>query len=82
MKWNEMTGFRKVSFILWILCLITGLTLTILDAVDILASIDILEDIIDCAFWLSAGIAFWKKESLFPITCFIMSGLQFICIFL
>ena len=82
MKWNEMTGFRKVSFILCILCLITGITLTILDAVDILASIDILEDIIDCVFWLSAGIVFWKKESLFPIICFIMSGLQFVCIFL
>ena len=77
-----MTGFRKVSFILWSLCIITGLTLTILDAVDILASIDILEDIIDCALWLFAGIAFWKKGSPFPITCFIMSGLQFICIFL
>ena len=77
-----MTGFRKVSFILWGLCIITGLTLTILDAEDILTSIDILEDIIDCALWLFAGIAFWKKKSPFPITCFIMSGLQFICIFL
>ena len=49
---------------------------------DILASIDILEDIIDCVSFLSLGIAFWKKESMFPIICFIMSGLQFICIFL
>ena len=77
-----MTGFRKVAFILWVLCLITGLTLTILEAVDILASIDILEDIIDCVFLLSWGIVFWKKESLFPIICFVMSGLKFICVFL
>ena len=82
MKWKEMTVFRKVAVILWILCIITGLTLTILDVAGILASIDILEDIIDCVFWLSAGIAFWKKESLFPIACFIVSGLQLICVFI
>ena len=82
MKWNEMTGFRKVVFILGILFAIARLTLTILDVVDILASIDILEDIIGCVSFLSLGIAFWKKESMFPIICFIMSGLQFICIFL
>ena len=82
MKWDEMTGFRKVSFILCILCLIAGLTLTFLDAVDVLASIDILEDILDCVFWLSLGLAFWKKQSLLPIVCFIASGLQLICVFI
>ena len=82
MKWNEMNGFRKVSVILCFLCLITGLTLTILDAVDVLASIDILEDIIDCALWLSVGIAFCQKESLRQIACFIMSFIHFVCIFL
>ena len=82
MKWNEMTGFRKVSIILCILCLTTGITLTVLDVAGILASIDILEDIIDCVFYLSAGIAIWKKESLLPIICFIMSALQFVCVFL
>lgn len=81
MKWDEMSIFRKAVFIIWILCLTAGITLTILDAMDILASIDILEDIIDCFFWLSAGIVYWKKKSLFPIVCFILSGLNLIFVF-
>lgn len=82
MKWSEMTGFHKAAFFLCVLCLIAGLTLTILDAVDVLASIEILEDVIDCVFWLSAGIAFWKEKSPVPIVCFVMSGLRLICIFI
>ena len=82
MKWSEMTAFRKVVFIVWMLCLIAGLTLTILDLLDILTGMDMLEDIIDCAFWLSAGIVYYKKEQLFPILCFVMAGLNLICIFI
>lgn len=82
MKWSNLSGFRKVVGIFCILCLIAGLSLTVLDIMDILPRIDMLEDIIDCIFWLSAGIVCWKKESLFPIVCFVMSGLQLICVFL
>ncbi len=82
MNWGELSVFRKVVFIIWILCLITGIALTILDVEEILASIEILEDVIDCVFWLSAGIVSWKKESLFPIVCFILSGLNLICVFI
>ena len=82
MKWSNLNGFRIIVFILYVLCLIAGLSLTILDIVNILPRIDMLEDIIDCIFWLSAGILFWKKESLLPIVCFVMSGLQLICVFL
>ena len=77
-----MIGFRKVVLILGILCAIAGFSLTILDITGALASIDILEDVINCVSYLSLGIAFWKKESLFPIICFIMAGLQLICVFI
>ena len=82
MKWNEMSVFRKVVSIIWILCLIAGITLTVLDAMNIVASIDILEDIIDCALCLFAGIICWKKKSLLPIVLFALSGLKFIFLFI
>ena len=82
MKWKEMTLLRKLALILCVLCAITALSLTILDTMGILASIDILEDLIDCIFWLASGVAFWKKKSLFPIVCFVMAGLNLICLFL
>lgn len=82
MKWNEITGVRKGVLILCVLCAIAGFTLTILDIMNVLESVDIIEDVIDCVFWLSAGCAFWKKKSLFPIICFAMAGLKFICVFL
>ncbi len=83
MKWKEMTVFRKLALILCVLCAITALSLTILDAMGVLASIDILEDLIDCIFSLASGVAFWKKKSLlFPIVCFVMAGLNLICLFI
>ena len=82
MKGNKMTVCRKVAFVVWILSLIVGLTLTILDAVDILTGMDMLEDIIDCVFWLSAGVAYLEKERLFPIVCFILAGLNLFCVFI
>ena len=82
MKWKEITGFRKVFFLLFVLCFIAGLSLTILDIIGVVESIDILEEIIDCVFWLSAGITVWKKKSLFPIVCFVMFGLKLIGVFL
>ena len=82
MNWNEITGFRKVFFVLLALCFVAGISLTILDITGVLGSIDILEDIIDCVFWLSAGITFWKKKSLFPILCFATCGLKLICVFI
>ena len=82
MKWKEMTVFRKLNLILCVLCAITALSLTILDAMDVLASIDMLQDLMDCIFWLASGVAFWEKKSLFQIVCFVMAGLNLICLFI
>ena len=82
MKWSNLSCFRKVFSILCGLCLMVGLSLTVLNIMDILPRMDMLEDIIDCIFWLSAGIVCWEKEALFPIICFGMSGLQLLCVFL
>ena len=80
MDWKEMTVFRRVMFVLFILCVIAEFTLTVLNFAGVLESVDILEAIIDCVFWLSACIAFWKKKSLFSILCLTMLGLQIICV--
>ena len=82
MEWSKMSVFRKVAFIVGILCFIAGITFTILDVMDILTDTDMIEDILDCIFWLSLGIAFWEKEYLYPILCFILSGLKLIFIFI
>ena len=80
MDWKEMTVFRRVMFVLFILCAIAEFTLSVLNFAGVLESVDILEDIINCVVWLSACIAFWKKKSLFSIFCLTMLGLQIICV--
>ena len=51
MERKETTMLSKVAFIALILCLITGITLTILDVMDILTGIDLLLDVIFCVGW-------------------------------
>ncbi len=82
MEWSKMSVFRKVAFIVGILCLIAGITFTILNVMDILTDTDMIEDILDCIYWLSLGIVFWEKKRLFPIICFVLSGFELIFIFI
>ena len=82
MNWSEMSVFRKVAFIVGFLCLIVATTFTILNLMDILTDTDMIEDILDCIFWLSLGIACWEKGRLYPIFCLVFSGIKFIFLFI
>ena len=82
LRWREMSAVRKAFFFICILCVVAGIILLVLDTMNIGARIDIFEDIVDCIFWLSVGIVFWKKGTLYPIICFIGSGLNLIFIFI
>ena len=82
MERKETTMLSKVAFIALILCLITGITLTILDVMDILTGLDLLLDVIFCVGWLLLGIVHWEKERPHSIFCFIFFGLKLIFIFI
>ena len=82
MKGSKMSVFRKVIFVIWVLYVLAATTFTILDTTGVLTGIDMLEDINDCVLWLLTGIVFWEKERLFPIICFVFSGLKLIFIFI
>ena len=82
MKGSKMSVFRKVIFVIWVLYVLAATTFTILDATGVLTGIDMLEDINDCVLWLLTGIVFWEEGRLFPIFCFIFSGLKLIFIFI
>ena len=82
MNWKEMTGLQKVFFILVALCFIAGFSITTLNIAGVLDNTDLLEDAIDCAFWLCMGIAFWKKKSPLPIVCFAAAVLKLIFVFI
>ena len=81
MKWNEMTVLRKFALVLSAVCCVSGFTLTILHAANILENVELLEDILDCIFWLFFGIAVWKKGSHLPFICLLGAALNFFFIF-
>ena len=75
MNWKELPKFRKVVFLVGILCFFTGIMLTVLDLLNVIASINWLSDILDCGFWLSIGIVFWGRDYFFSIVSFALCGL-------
>ena len=82
MSWKEQPKLSKIAFLVGILCLFTSIALTVLNMMGLLSSIDWLNDILDCGFWLSIGIAFLKKELVFSIICFAAAGLYLYFLFL
>jgi hypothetical protein len=76
LNFKEMPKFRRIVFLVGIFSFLAGTILTFLDVIGPLHDIDWLKDILDCTFWLSIGITFWKKEMIFSIICFALFGLN------
>ena len=76
LNFKEMPKFRRIVFLVGIFSFLAGTILTFLDVIGPLHGIDWLKDILDCTFWLSIGITFWKKEMIFSIICFALFGLN------
>ena len=82
LNWKELPKFRKIVFLVGILCFFIGVVLTALKLMHVIAGIEWLNDILDCGFWLSIGVVFWGKDYFFSIVSFVLCGLNAIGFFL
>lgn len=74
MKWNELSLFHKVNYVVGLLCALAYLILSILSLMDILTDTRTVAYILLSVFWLSLGVRDWKERRTSAIVSFVFAG--------